>query len=65
VFAELIGGLSEKGYEKMNPEHEERRKIIREWMSLSKDKRQTKNRLMPLLTKQRSESRPFAIRIER
>ena len=25
----------------MNPEHEERRKIIREWMSLSKDKRQT------------------------
>jgi len=26
----------------MNPEHEERRKIIREWMSLSKDKRQTK-----------------------
>jgi hypothetical protein len=26
----------------MNPEHEERRKIIREWMSLPKDKRQTK-----------------------
>jgi hypothetical protein len=25
----------------MQPEHEERRKIIREWMSLSKDKRQT------------------------
>jgi Zn-dependent peptidase ImmA (M78 family) len=25
----------------MNPEHEERRKIIREWMSLSKDRRQT------------------------
>jgi hypothetical protein len=25
----------------MNPEHEERRKIIREWMSLPKDNRQT------------------------
>jgi hypothetical protein len=25
----------------MKPEHEARRKIIREWMSLPKDKRQT------------------------
>ncbi|TMJ22893.1 MAG: hypothetical protein E6G96_19280 [Alphaproteobacteria bacterium] len=25
----------------MKPEHEERRKIIREWMSLPKDKRQS------------------------
>jgi hypothetical protein len=25
----------------MKPEHQERRKIIREWMSLPKDKRQT------------------------
>jgi hypothetical protein len=25
----------------MKPEHETRRKIIREWMSLPKDKRQT------------------------
>ena len=27
----------------MKPEHETRRKIIREWMSLPKDKRQTKD----------------------
>jgi hypothetical protein len=28
----------------MKPEHETRRKIIREWMSLPKDKRQTEGR---------------------
>jgi len=27
----------------MKPEHEERRKIIREWMSLPKDKRHTED----------------------
>jgi hypothetical protein len=32
--------IDAKGCE-MNPEHEERRKIIREWMSLSKEKRET------------------------
>jgi hypothetical protein len=29
----------------MKPEHEERRKIIREWMSLPKDKRQTEEQV--------------------
>jgi hypothetical protein len=27
----------------MKPEHQQRRKIIREWMSLSKEKRQTQD----------------------
>jgi hypothetical protein len=35
----------------MKPEHEERRKIIREWMSLPKDKRQTEEQAKPFATK--------------
>lgn len=31
----------------MKPEHETRRKIIREWMSLPKDKRQTEEQAKP------------------
>jgi hypothetical protein len=31
----------------MKPEHEARRKIIREWMSLPKDKRQTEEQAKP------------------
>ena len=40
----------------MKPEHEARRKIIREWMSLPKDKRQTKSRSSPSLRRRWSES---------
>jgi hypothetical protein len=32
----------------MKPEHETRRKIIREWMALPKDKRQTKEQTKAL-----------------
>lgn len=35
----------------MKPEHEERRKIIREWMSLPKDKRQTEEQAKPFAKK--------------
>jgi hypothetical protein len=35
----------------MKPEHETRRKIIREWMSLPKDKRQTEERAKPFAKK--------------
>jgi len=35
----------------MNPEHGERRKIIREWMSLPKDKRQTEEQAKPFAKK--------------
>lgn len=35
----------------MKPEHEARRKIIREWMSLSKDKRQTEEQAEPFAKK--------------
>ena len=31
------------GFSRMKPEHETRRKIIREWMSLPKDKRKTED----------------------
>ena len=31
----------------MKPEHEARRKIIREWMSLPKDKRQSEEQAKP------------------
>jgi hypothetical protein len=34
----------------MRPEHETRRKIIREWMSLPKDKRQTEEQAKPFAT---------------
>jgi hypothetical protein len=37
----------------MKPEHETRRKIIREWMSLPKDKRQTEGRSGPTADRQR------------
>jgi hypothetical protein len=37
-----VMGPSAKEGMKMRPEHEARRVIIREWMSLSKEKRQTK-----------------------
>jgi hypothetical protein len=47
----------------MKPEHEARRKIIREWMSLPKDKRQTEEQAK--LRKRWSESRPVAIRTGR
>jgi hypothetical protein len=36
---------------KMMPEHEARRKIIREWMSLPKDKRQTEEQAKPFAKK--------------
>lgn len=48
----------------MKPEHEARRKIIREWMSLPKDKRQTEEQVKPF-AKRWSESRPAAIRTGR
>jgi hypothetical protein len=35
----------------MKPEHETRRKIIREWMSLPKDKRQTEEQAKPFAEK--------------
>jgi hypothetical protein len=35
----------------MKPEHETRRKIIREWMSLPKDKRQTEEQAKPFAAK--------------
>jgi hypothetical protein len=35
----------------MKPEHEARRKIIREWMSLPKDKRQTEAQAKPFAKK--------------
>ena len=35
----------------MSPEHEARRKIIREWMSLPKDKRQTEDQAVPFAKK--------------
>jgi hypothetical protein len=35
----------------MKPEHEMRRKIIREWMSLPKDKRQTEEQAKPFARK--------------
>jgi hypothetical protein len=35
----------------MKPEHETRRKIIREWMSLAKDKRQTEEQAEPIAKK--------------
>jgi hypothetical protein len=35
----------------MKPEHETRRKIIREWMALPKDKRQTKEQTKPFAKK--------------
>jgi hypothetical protein len=35
----------------MKPEHEQRRKIIREWMSLSKEKRQPQDQADAFATK--------------
>jgi len=35
----------------MKPEHEARRKIIREWMSLPKDKRQSEEQAKPFAKK--------------
>jgi hypothetical protein len=35
----------------MKPEHEMRRKIIREWMALPKDKRQTEEQAAPFAKK--------------
>ena len=35
----------------MKPEHDERRKIIRDWMALPKDKRQTKEQAKPFAEK--------------
>jgi hypothetical protein len=35
----------------MKPEHETRRKIIREWMSLPKDERQTEDQAKPFAKK--------------
>ena len=35
----------------MKPQHETRRKIIREWMSLPKDKRQTEEQAKPFAKK--------------
>jgi len=35
----------------MKPEHEARRKIIREWMSVPKDKRQTEEQAKPFAKK--------------
>jgi hypothetical protein len=48
----------------MKREHETRRKIIREWMSLPKDKRQTEEQAKPF-ARRWSESRPVAIRTGR
>ena len=49
----------------MKPEHETRRKIIREWMSLPKDKRQTEEQAKPFAKKAMDESHPAAIRTGR
>jgi hypothetical protein len=35
----------------MKPEHETRRKVIREWMALPKDKRQTEDQAKPFAEK--------------
>ena len=43
----------------MNPEHEERRKIIREWMSLPNDKRQNEDQAKPF-AKKMMERMPFS-----
>ena len=40
-----------KGILSMKPEHETRRKIIREWMSLPKDKRHTEEQAEPFAKK--------------
>ena len=37
----MVRHLSQGGLVDMRPEHEVRRKLIREWMSLPRDKRQT------------------------
>ena len=42
---------SEQRILSMKPEHETRRKIIREWMSLPKDKRQTEEQAKPFAKK--------------
>ena len=42
----------------MKPEHEMRKKIIREWMSLPKDKRQTEEQAKPF-AKKAMERLPF------
>jgi hypothetical protein len=39
----------------MKPEHETRRKIIREWMALPKDKRQTEEQAKPFAKKATSD----------
>jgi hypothetical protein len=40
-----------KGFSSMMPEHATRRLIIREWMSLPKDKRQTEDQAKPFAEK--------------
>jgi hypothetical protein len=47
---------------KLKPEHEQRRKIISEWMSLSRDKRQTEEQAKTFAKKAMDDSRPLAIR---
>ena len=47
----------------MKPEHEERRKIIREWISLPKDERQTEEQAKTFAKKRWNESHSAAIRI--
>ena len=46
----------------MKPEHETRRRIIREWMSLPKDKRQTEEQAKPF-AKKAMERIPYPVAI--
>jgi hypothetical protein len=47
----MLPSTAEQRILSMKPEHETRRKIIREWMSLPKDKRQTKEQAKPFAEK--------------
>ena len=50
LYAAVERPLGPKDFD-MKPEHEARRKIIREWMSLPKDKRQTEEQAKPFAWK--------------
>jgi len=47
----MLASTTEQRILSMKPEHETRRKIIREWMSLPKDKRQTEEQAKPFAEK--------------
>ena len=50
ILADVANKISE-GTANMEEDHETRRKIIRQWMALPKDKRQTKERVVAFAKK--------------